>query len=178
MAGKFYNLFLPGVAVGANKVHADLYNATGSNAILLLHEVNPIVDASVAVVGVVGINMFLSRTTAVGTGGTAATRAGTAFNAPTISGLNDLSLINPLITARSEPTGGATLSSLLNWISLFGEETNSAAYNNGWNMARLPGVPDIPAITVPENSGIVLTQGAVAATGSVGWNITFEVVQK
>lgn len=176
--GAFYQLFVPKQAVGADLVYFDFFNPTGTAAEVLVHEVNPIVSGAVAVVGALGIDLHLTRTTAVGTGGTAATREGTDKAACTICALDNRYPLSLTMTARLTPTGGATAGAVLNWLCVFGEETNGGAYNNGWNLARCNGVERIPPVLIPENSGFRVIQGAVAATGNVGFNVTLEVVNK
>jgi hypothetical protein len=178
MMGAFYTLFCPAQAVGANTVHWDLFNAAGSASDLYVHEVVPVVSGSTAVTGVVGIDVFLTRTTAVGTGGTAATKEGSSLTAATISSQSGSAQLDNNVTARITPTGGGTAGAVLSSSSLFGEETNSAAYNAYANMARVPGIPEVPPVKVPEGTGLRAVQGSVASAGNVGWIVTFEVTKK
>jgi hypothetical protein len=176
--GAFYHLFVPKQAVGADLVYFDFFNPTGTAQEVLLHEVNPIVSGAVAVTGVVGVDLHLTRTTAVGTGGTAATREGTDKTACTIAALDSRFPLPLQYTARLTPSGGATAGALLNWLCVFTEETNGGAYNNEWNLARLNGIERVPPILIPENSGFRVLQGAVASVGNIGFNVTFETVGK
>lgn len=172
-----YRLFVPSQAVGANVVHFDLFNANGSASELQILWLAPIVDASVAVAGSVGISLFLTRTTAVGTGGTAATNEGSSLTAATFTGHDTNQAISPSITARLTPTGGATAGAVISYRCVFGEETNAAAYNVPPDMAA-HGVDGVPPLIVPEGSGIRVVQSSVASAGSVAFGVIFKVRPK
>ena len=162
-----YSLFVPGQTVGANAVHFDLFNAAGGNLQVL--SVVPIVSGAVAVTGVVAVDIFLTRTTAVGTGGTAATYEGTSLTAMTITCQDGTQTMGAnYVTARLTPTGGATAAGVISWASVFTEETNSGTYNAYDNMVKL-GI----AINVPVGQGVRVVQGSVASVGVVGYNVTF-----
>jgi hypothetical protein len=176
--GDFYSLFVPKQAVGASLKYFDLFNASGSASYLNLHYCVPIISGAVAVSGLLGVDLFLQRSTAVGTGGTAATLEGTDPTACTISGWNGSPQLNSKITARLTPTGGATAGAVLDMVSVFTEETNSAAYTPTPNMARVLGLPDLPPIKIDEGSGIIAVQGSVASVGNIAWSLLFEVVRK
>jgi hypothetical protein len=176
--GPFYQLFVPKQAVGANLVYFDFFNPTGTAAEVLVHEVNPIVSGAVAVTGLVGVDLHLTRTTSVGTGGTAATREGTDLTAATICSLDNRWPLPPQYSARLTPTGGAAAGAALNWLCVYTEEANGGSYNNGWNLARCNGLERVPPILIPENSGFRVAQGSVASVGNIGFNVTFEVVNK
>jgi hypothetical protein len=173
-----FSLFVPKQAVGASLVYFDFFNASGSASNIWIYSLQPIVSGAAAVTGVLGVDLFLTRTSTVGTGGTAATREGTDTTATTFAGIDTQAPLDNNISARITPTGGATAGSVLDWGSVFTEETNSAAYNVGLNLARVPGLPDIPPILMPENSGIRIVQGAVASVGNIGFNILFNVAKK
>ncbi len=171
-----YSLFVPAQAVGANLVYFDLFNATGSGRELDLLVCTPVVSGANAVTGVVGVDLFLTRTTSVGTGGTAATTEGTSLTACTISATDNTQPISASITARLTPSGGAAAGAVLDWCCVFTEETNSAAYEVQPNMARAS--PDLPPVLIRENSGIRIAQGSVASVGNIGFNLLFNVRQK
>ena len=171
-----YSLFMPVQAVGANLVYFDLFNASGSSKDLEIITLQPVVSGSVAVTGTLGIDLFLTRTTAVGTGGTAATAEGTSLTAPEIVCIDGSQPIHSSITARLTPTGGATAGAVITWSSVFAEETSPAAYIPNPNMARL--MPDMPGVLVKQGTGIRVVQGAVASAGNVGFNIAFKVTDK
>ncbi len=173
--GDVYTLFLQPIAAGANKVHMDMFNATTDKDVEIL-SVQPIMSGAAAVVGVVGVDIYLTRTTAVGTGGTAATLEGTAFNAPTISKMDPASpALVATITARSAPGGGATAGAVLAFESIFPEETNTATYfRNNLIKDNVQG----SRIIMPPNSGIRVVQGAVASVGNLGFLVLFSVINR
>jgi len=170
-----YKLFVPAQAVGANLVYFDLYNATGSTTAIVVDSIIPIVTGSTAVTGVVGLDLFLTRTSAVGTGGTAATAEGTSLTACTISALTHNQPINASITARLTPSGGATAGAVLAWRAVYTEETNAGTYIQIVDMARAL-YSDIPGIRVNEGTGIRVVQGSVASVGNIGFDVHFRRV--
>jgi hypothetical protein len=170
-----YRMICPAQAVGANKVFLDLFNATGSGGTLRVLSAYCFVDNDTAVTGTLGVEISLTRTTAVGTGGTAATLDGTSLTAITIS---EMDTNNPAlsanITARSSPTGGATAGALIGQRWVFTEETSAPsgiAGTLGAEFVRNEGAD----LIVRENSGLRFVQGAVASVGNLAFEITFEV---
>ncbi len=170
-----YRMICPAQAVGANKVFLDLFNATGSGGTLRILSAYCFVDNDTAVTGTLGVEISLTRTTAVGTGGTAATLDGTSLTAITIS---EMDTNNPAlsanITARSSPTGGATAGALIGQRWVFTEETSAPsgiAGTLGAEFVRNEGAD----LIVRENSGLRFVQGAVASVGNLAFEITFEV---
>jgi hypothetical protein len=168
-----YRLFIPASAVGANQVHCDLFNATGSGNALRIVQARMFPLQDTAVTGVLGVQAYLTRTSVVGTGGTAATTEGTSLTAATISKLDPGSpSLSGNITARSRPTGGATAGALIGHAQTFTEETNAGtavASALGSDFLRDSGYD----IVVPENTGIRIVQGAVASVGSLIFVIDF-----
>ena len=162
-----YRLFVPSSAVGANKVFFDLFNATGSGNALRLVQARVFPNLDTAVTGTLGIQAFLTRTTTVGTGGTAATLEGTSLTAATISKLDPGSpALSGSITARLATAGGATGGAVVGYATLFTEETNAGsavAAALGADFLRDSGYD----IVIPENTGIRVVQGAVASVGNV-----------
>lgn len=170
-----YRLICPSQAVGANKVFLDLFNATGSGVSLRVLSAYCFSDNDTAVTGTLGVEVNLTRTTAVGTGGTAATLDGTSLTAITIS---EMDTNNPAlsanITARSSPTGGATAGALLGQRWIFTEETSAPsgiAGTLGAEFIRNEGAD----LIIRENSGLRFVQGSVASVGNLSFEITFEV---
>lgn len=168
----------PLATVGADKLYADLFNATGSGKLIDIRGVWAIPKTDVVVAGALGIRLDLYRTSAVGTGGTAA-----AYRSATrdVAGGN----INPFdtnnaalpvqITARHLPTGGATIDDWLFPTYSLGEEAaTSQAYMSQYQNL-------IPVLTVGqklvlrETQGLLVKQGAVAATGNIHLLIVFTV---
>ena len=172
-----YRLILPPVAVGANKVFFDLFNgSTDKN--LEVSAVTPMVDGSVAVVGVLAVDLSLTRTTAVGTGGTAATLEDASLTAATIAKLDPASPALPAtITARAAPAGGATAGAVLATNSVFSEETNAATYNRQ-NFLDMPAGALGARLVTPPNTGIRVVQGTVASVGNIGFDVLFSVVRR
>lgn len=171
-----YRMIVPASAVGANKVHCDLFNATGSGVVLKVLSAFCFVDNDTAVTGTVGVEVALTRTTAAGTGGTAATNDGTALTAPVISRLDTASpTLSASVTARSAPAGGATAGAVLGTRFVFTEETNASsgiAGTVGAEFVRNEGAE----VIVRENTGLRFVQGAVASVGTLTFEITFEVM--
>ena len=171
-----YRLVIPGQAVGANKVYCDLFNATGSGKVIKILSVFVYPDIDTAVTGVVGVEVALTRTTAVGTGGTAAVNDGTTLTAATISRFDTSDAVVPAqITARSAPAGGATAGAYLGSRFVFTEETNagsSISASQGADIIRNEGAK----LIVRENSGVRVVQGTVASVGNIAIEINFALV--
>lgn len=171
-----YRLIVPAQAVGANKVMCDLFNATGSGKIIRVLSAFAYSDIDTAVTGVLGVEIALTRTTAIGTGGTAATSNGTVINAATITAFDtDNPALPAGVTARAAPAGGATAGAWLGTRWLFTEETNAAsalAGLSGAEFVRNNGAE----VTVRENQGLRYVQGAVASVGNLSFEITFELI--
>ena len=170
-----YRMICPAQAVGANKVFLDLFNATGSGGTLRVLSAYCFVDNDTAVTGTLGVEISLTRTTAVGTGGTTATTNGTALTAITLSTMDTAAAaLSANITARSSPTGGATAGALVGQRWVFTEETSAPsgiAGTLGAEFVRNEGAD----LIVRENTGLRFVQGAVASVGNLAFEITFEV---
>lgn len=164
-----YKLFVPAQAVGADLVYFDLFNAGLTGTDLKVLSVRPIVSGAVAVTGVVAVDLFLTRTTAIGTGGTANTSSGTSLTAATISALDHSQPLAPSlgITARLTPSGGATAGAVLAWRSVFSEETGAGTYTQ----VDLVSAP----VLVRGGTGLRVVQGSVASVGNIGFDILLEV---
>ena len=172
--GDIYSLFMPVVAAGANKVYFDLFNGSGLDVEVL--SVTPIITGAVAVVGVVSVDLYLTRTSAVGSGGTAATREEPTLAAASFNKFDPRSPDLPTtITARTAPTGGATAGALIAFDSVFTEETNAATYN------RVSMIKDNQAasrLIVTPGTGLRVIQGTVASVGNIAFIIMLSVVKK
>ena len=169
-----YKLFVPVTAAGAGKVYFDLWN--GSDKTIEVASVVPIASGAVAVVGVVAVDLFLTRTTAIGTGGTGATLEGTALTAATFTRMDtDAPPLRAGISARFTPGGGATAGAVVGWNSLFTEETALPTYFRS-NMveAAQPGINS--KLTIRPGTGIRVVQGAVASVGNIGFDVLFQVM--
>jgi hypothetical protein len=173
LAGIPYKLFVPPTAAGANKVYFDLWNDSDKD--IEIASIVPIISGAVAVVGVVAVDLYLTRTTAIGTGGTGATLEGTALNAATFSRMDsDGPPLRSGISARFTPGGGATAGAVLAFNSHFTEETAWPTYIRN-NLAQVVG--DNARITVRPGTGIRVVQGSVASVGNIGFDVLFQVMQ-
>jgi hypothetical protein len=170
-----YRLFVVKQAVGADLVYFDLFNAAGSAMNLEIHSVIPVLSTAVAVTGLVGVDLHLTRTTAVGTGGTAATREGTDKAASTFTQIDNTETLDALITARLTPTGGATAGALLGYTCVMTPEETLAVVTAS-DLAR-PNMDSMPPIIVREGTGIRVVQGAVASVGNIGFNVLFKTTR-
>jgi hypothetical protein len=179
-----FRLFVPEQAVGASLVYFDLFNATGSAHDLILQSVLPIVSGAVAVSGLVAVDLNLTRTTAIGTTGTAATNEGTSLTAATFTNLTGICPPPNGITARLTPGGGATAGAVISRRSVYTEEANAGTYVPTVDMVAP--CPSLAAqndgmafgILVPQNSGIRVIQGGVASVGNIGFDVIFRVRPK
>jgi hypothetical protein len=157
-----WNLYVPSQVAGANLVFWDMFN--GSSRDITVSSLVAVKEAAVAVSGLVAVRMFLTRTSAVGTGGTANTTEGTSLTACTITRIQQDALPTG-ITARLTPTGGATAGAVICERDLFPEETNAANYEPLQFLDTL--------LTVPEGTGIRVVQGSVASVGNIGFQVLF-----
>ena len=166
-----YSIFVPKQAVGANLVYFDFFVPSDSPFNPKLLVCQPMVSGDVAVTGVVGADLLLTRTSAIGTGGTTMTAEGTSITAMTISARNG-SQPMPLsqVSGRLTPTGGATAGGIISWASVSTEETNSGSYIVPLDLARL-GYGEFPGIEIRKGTGFRVIQGAVASVGNIGFNI-------
>ncbi len=166
---------VPPQAVGANKVMCDLFNATGSGVTLRIVSAWAFVSNDVAVTGTLGVRMHLTRTSAVGTGGTTTNADDTNLANSSLTRLDPAMASLPAqVTARVAPTGGATGGANLGTRHVFTEETNAGtalAAAMGAEFIRIPGSD----LLVPANTGIRFVQGSVASVGSVGFEVNFQV---
>ncbi len=115
--------------------------------------------------GALSVKLIATRTTAVGTGGTAAVAEGTD---PTVAALSmtDQSTLPSGISARAAPSGGATAGAVIGEGEVFPEETNDV-----YTPSDLIQAP----VLVPANTGIRVVQGAVASVGNIGFNAVLGV---
>lgn len=168
----------PTVAVGASKLYFDLFNATGSGKVIDVRGIWIIPATDVALVGALGVRYDLYRTSAVGTGGTAAAYKSAT---PDVAGGN----INPIdtnnaalpaqITARWLPTGGATIAQWLFGTYAPGEETATSMAFITQYQNIIPVFTVGQKLSIRENSGILVKQGTVAATGNTKFLVAFTV---
>lgn len=168
----------PAAAVGASKLYLDFFNATGSGKLVDIRGIWIVPKTDVAVVGALGIRVDLYRTSAVGTGGTAfAYRSATldvAGGNVTPSDTNNASL-PAQITGRHLPTGGATIDDWVFPTFSLGEETATSQAFMSQYQNIMPNLFWGQKWVLRENEGLLLKQGAIAATGNIGFIIAFTV---
>jgi len=169
-----WGLIIPPVAVGANKIFFDLFNNEAATT-LRLRKLFAIVATDVAVTGTLGVRADTMRTSAVGTGGTAA--ATTASASKTAAAFWPFVLGNTLptgITARAVPTGGATDEQWLWPAYMFTEETNMSSHlPQFFNL--LPEMSTEQAIELPTGKGLKVVQGTVASVGNIAFLVVFTI---
>jgi hypothetical protein len=156
-------VYVPSQVSGANLVYFDLWN--GSDRDITVSSLTAVKETAVAVTGLVSVRLFLTRTSAVGTGGTANTTDGSSLTACTISKLQQRAC-DTAITARLTPTGGATAGAVICERNVMPEELGSSA-----NYEPLEFLPAL--LTVPEGTGIRVVQGSVASVGNIGFGVIF-----
>lgn len=171
-----YLYMTPAAAVGADKLYFDLFNAAGSGKTLDVRGLWVIPKTDVAVVGALGVRVDLYRTSAVGTGGTAAsyksaTRDVAGGNICPMDTAN--SALPAQVTARWLPTGGATISEWMLATYSLGEETATSMAFISQFQNLLPQLTFGQKLAIREGQGILVKQGAVAATGSMSFLVCF-----
>lgn len=165
----------PPIAVGASKLHFDLFNATGSGKTMDIRGLWMMPKLDVAVTGAVAVRLDLYRTSAVGTGGTTASIESATID---VGGGNfnrtdpAMTALPAQITARVFPSGGATISRWLFPFNVAPEESNTSM---GYFVQSVNVLPEIMGhhLVVPENTGILVKQGSVASVGSVTFLVAF-----
>lgn len=175
-----YSWWVPPAAVGASKLYADLYNSSGSTAVIEVRGIWGIPKSDVAVTGVVGIEIGLYRTNAIGTTGISHVYSSGASSTAHVICPYDTTNSSAffgsgLITARAVPAGGATISGLLWAQYLFTEETNAATYVGAYtNLLPVGIMTQRP--TLRPGQGLLIKQGAVAGVGSMAFLGQFTVI--
>lgn len=154
----------PASAVGASKVHFDFWN--GSDDDLVIERLLAFPERAVAVTGTLAIALFLTRTSAVGTGGTGLTSNGTDVTAATISKQDSGSSVLPSgISGRVAPTGGATAGAVIAQRQVHPEEMLGPL--------QLADFVSSKGLIVPALSGVRMVQGSVESVGSVIFGMDF-----
>lgn len=179
MSTRFYKLFTPSQSTAsADTIMFDLFNVSTSNLDMYLHHVIPQYSGDVAVTGTLGVDLHLVKTSAVGTGGTAATAEGSTITAMTISAYgHSLPMDLTKVSARLTPTGGATSAGLLGWTCTFTEETNAGSYEQGSDLVKRGNVSVKPLYVKP-GAGVKVIQGSVGTSGVIGFDVLFSVTPK
>jgi len=173
-----YSWWTPASTSGASKLFADLFNASGSGKIIEISGIWAIPKSDVAVTGVIAVPIGLYRTSAVGTGGTSHTyNGGSASSAHVITPWDTNNPSLPAqVTARANPTGGATIAALFWEQYLFTEETNAATYVGAF-INLLPELPGMQRITLNEGQGLLIKEGPTASPiGSFSFLTQFTMV--
>lgn len=170
----FYTISSTVHVAAANTVMWDIWNGTSSSRVRVM-SILQIPNITTAVTGVV-FNWQLTRTTAIGTGGTAQT----AWAPDTDTGV--VPTLDASITCRLKPTGGATGGTVLREYSLSSEETNTATIQ----IASFGGLELIPphlrepmmghqGLVLRPSEGLRCVQVTSSAAGNTGWLIAFKV---
>ena len=169
---------IPDAAVGAGKVFFDMFNATSTTINtgnrIIVSSVKVMVAIDVANAAAVGANLHLHKTTAVGTGGTAATLQGTVNTAATFSTVTPAPGALPSgITARLLPTGAATIGAWISQSAVALEELNHGALVEKWLHDNT-----MEPIVLGKGEGLKVIQGTVAAAGSIGFIVEFGLLEQ
>jgi hypothetical protein len=172
-----YTWWVPGSAVGASKLYADLFNATGSGKIIEIRGVWAIPKGDVTNASALATEVGLYRTSAVGTGGTVHTyNGGTAATAHVITPWDTANAALPAqITARAVPTAGATIAALYWAQYVYLQEDNAAAYVAAFANLLPVGTMN-QRITLREGQGLLIKQGTIVNAGSLAYLTLFTLV--
>jgi hypothetical protein len=160
MVHALWSLFVPSqTAASGNVVYWNLHN--DSTREIYVTSVVAIRDVVAVVSGTTSMQLFLTRTSAVATGGTEATSDGSSEAAATISKIQQVALPSG-ITARRGPTGGGTAGAIICERHIMPEET----------IAQPPVEFLDTILTVPEGTGIRVMSGP-GNFGSIGFQVLF-----
>jgi len=167
----------PPITAGASKLWLDIFNATGSGKVMDIRGLWIIPKLDVALTGVVAVRLDLYRTSAVGTGGTAASTDSATVDVAggNFTKFDETNTAVPAqITGRVAPAGGATISRWLFPMNYSPEELGTSA--GGY---LIQGVNMVPMLTfgqklaVRENTGLLIRQNSVASVGSASILVAF-----
>ncbi len=176
-----WRLLIPDGAVGASEDFFDFFNATsataGTGGRIIVSSVKIMVAVDVIVTVNLGINLHLHRTTAVGTGGTAATQGGTSNTAATFNSvLSSQSILPSGMTARLKPSGGATTGQ---WLYQSAVHTDESSENHGGALVeKWLHTKDMEPIVLAAGQGLKVVQGTEASAGSVGFIVEFGLLEQ
>jgi hypothetical protein len=169
-----YLLAVPPQAVGANKLHLDFFNGTAAS-IIKVRGAWVIVAQDVANTGAVSIRLDWFRTSAVGSGGTAATYNGAALT-PTIVPKDTNNAPLPAgLTARAAPTAGATVAAWLFPTFHQTEELQVGGALSQWNNILPDPNRGEQELVLRPNQGFLARQGAVVGAGNIAILVSFTV---
>jgi hypothetical protein len=169
-------LWVPPSAAAASKRWFDLFNAVGSGKVLDVRGIWAVPSYTAVITGTYPIPLEFYRTTAVGSGGTAATSTNTNPAAPGFTPMDTANVALPAqVTARAIPTATPTLGHLLwkAWIPT--EETNAAAGLSQF-MNLVPQGPMRQPLVLREGQGLYVQEDATATpVGSFAFLVQFTV---
>lgn len=168
----------PRVTTAAAKDFFDLFNAAGSGKKIRLWGLYPILQVTAAN-ALFSFHFASLVTSAVGTGGTEHTyksatvplTAGAVDITPLVTGNANLPA---QITARSLPTGGATVAYHMFDFFLYMEELNNHSLIQYQNLVPIIGTREADSIDLVEGEGMKVRQ--ITATASTGCSIGFLAV--
>ena len=165
----------PPVAVGASKIYFDFFNADAA-LIVKVRGIWVIVAQDVANTAAVSLRLDWLKTSAVGTGGTAATYNGTSTTAATVTPKDSANAaLDADITARTVPTGGATTSAFIFPTYHAPEELQVHGGLSQFMNVRPDPSRGEQELTFRQNQGFKCVQGTVAAAGNIGFLMEFTV---
>ena len=168
----------PNAVAGADKLYFDLFNAFGSGKVIDVRGVWCVPKTDATVTGALAVRVDLYRTSAVGTGGTAASykSATRDVGGGNICPMDTANAALPAqITARWLPTGGATISEWMIATYALGEEAStSMAYLTQYKNI-LPELTWGQKFALREGQGLLMKQGSVASAGTIGFLVAFTV---
>jgi len=149
------------VAGATNRLHLELFNASGSGVKIIVRKI--FIQSNMATAVHVAQQWDIDRSSAVGTGGTTITpqEADTDNVTPPAQ-----------VTARAGPTGGATKVATLFSIGLNAEETLPAAAMLGM-INWVPEGPNIQEIVLHEGEGVYAKQ--ITNSTTTTWGVLFVV---
>jgi hypothetical protein len=160
----------------------DLFNAVGSGKKVRVWGIYPILQVTAAN-ALFAFHFIALVTSAVGTGGTAHTYK--SATVPLTAGSVDITpfvtanaALPVQITARSLPTGGATVAYHMFDFFLFMEELNNHQLMQYQNLVPILGTREADSLDLVEGEGMKIRQiTATASTGaSIGFLVVFDLV--
>jgi len=158
-----------------------MYNSSASTSIVEIRGVWGIPKSDVAVTGAVAVEVGLYRTSVIGTTGTNFTYNGgtntTASHVITPYDTTNSSAVFGVsgVSARSLPSGGATISALYWGQYILTEETNAGTYIGAYTNLLPVGIMT-QRLTLRPGQGLLIKQGSVASVGSLAFLTQFTVI--
>jgi len=172
---------MPRATTAAATDFFDIFNATGSGLTIRIRGLWLVKQVTAASAIVPFFEFHAIMTSAVGTGGTAASIDPAAAPAAGLLALSELDSANPAlpagITARALPAGGATAARFL-WPMYFSNEETYPWAEGSQFFNLIPELAHDQPITVREGQGFKVRQiTATASTGTnYGWMLAFTTV--